>query len=161
MTKASWFVVLIMAGTVFCGCEADNSSSDSSGETSAADGDAINLSSISWLGDNYSGATKTATLNSANMSGDTLSVSYQPYRWPTATVKTKVDAICCLFYERGGQVVGGKYDFWRAGGQGSKGLHNVRERYQGHSWPAAGAKVYTMNVSMNGSERSNIIQVSR
>lgn len=157
MTKGSWVAAAMTAAILVCACE--NSSSSSSG--GGAGGDAINVSSISWLGDNYAGAAKTATLNGASMSGDTISVSYEPYSWPRATVGVSVDAICCLFYERGGQIVGGKFDYWRTGGQASKSLHNVRERYQGHSWPAAGAKVWTMNVSVDGSQRSNIIQVSR
>lgn len=158
MTRVAGLAAAMAAMVMVCGCE---SSSDSAGGGGDSGGDAIDIGRISWLGDNYSGASRTATLNSASMSGDTLSVSYEPYSWPSQTVKVKVDAICCLFYERGGQIVGGKFDFWRAGGQGSKTLENVRHRYQGHSWPAAGAKVYTMNVSMNGAERSNIVEVSR
>ncbi len=160
MSRVSVVGAALAAVVLVCGCES-SSSSVGSGGSGGSGGDAIDISSISWLGDNYSGATRTATLNSASMSGDTLSVSYEPYSWPRATVKVSVDAICCLFYERGGQLVGGKYDYWRTGGQASKNLENVHHGYQGHSWPAAGSKVYTMNVSLDGSQRSNIIEVSR
>jgi hypothetical protein len=156
MSRVSVVVAALAAVVMVCGCE-----SSSSSVSGGSGGDAIDINSIAWLGDNYSGATRTATLNSASLSGDTLSVSYEPYSWPRQTVKVSVDAICCLFYERGGQIVGGKYDYWRTGGQGSKNLENVRHHYQGHSWPTSGARIYTMNVSLNGGERSNIIEVTR
>lgn len=155
MRKMGLFVAVIASMAMFCGCESSSSSSDSVSR-SGSGGDDIDISSISWLGDNYSGATMTAKFNSASIDNDNLAVSYEPYSWPRATVKVSVDAICCLFYERGGQVVGGKFDFWRTGGQGVKTLHNVHGRYQGHSFPASGTKTYTMNVSMDGSQRTNI-----
>lgn len=161
MGRVTWLAAVMAAMVMVCGCEVEDEGGTAGSPVAGSNGDAIDLNSISWLGANYSGARKTATLNSARMSGDSLTVSYEPYRWPRATVKVSVDAICCLFYERGGRIVGGKYDYWRAGGQGTKNLHNVKEGYQGHSWPAAGVKVYTMNVSVNGSERSNLIEVSR
>ncbi len=124
--------------------------------TSTSSGDAIPISSISWLGDNYSSASRTATITGASLNSSTITTSYEPYNWPRATVKVSVDAICCLFYERGGQIVGGKFDWWRTGGQGSKGLENVHHGYQGHSMPSAGTPTYTMIVSVDGRQRSNI-----
>lgn len=159
MLKENWLVAALAAIVMVCGCESSSSSSDTGG--TGGSGDDISINSIAWLGSDYSGATKTATITGASMSGDSISVAYEPYSWPRATIKTSVDAICCLFYERGGQIVGGKFDFWRSGGQATKSLHNVRERYQGHSWPAGGAKVYTMNVSVDGRQRTNIKQVNR
>ena len=154
MLKVS-YLVAAMAAIVMCsGCESGSSSS-----SGGADGDAIDIGSISWLGSDFSGASKSATLNSSSISGDTLLVSYEPYDWPSVTVEVRVNAICCLFYERGGQIVGGKFDWWRPGGQGAKGLENVKHRYNGHSMPASGTPTYTMIASVDGSQRSNIVRV--
>jgi hypothetical protein len=147
-----------------CGCESDllddlrNKVDDEVNAASAdtSGGDAISISSISWLGDNYSSASRTATITGATVGRNVISTSYQPYSWPRTTVKVSVDAICCLFYERGGQIVGGKFDWWRTGGQGSKGLENVHHGYNGHSMPSSGTPTYTMIVSVDGRQRSNI-----
>ena len=157
MKKLGLFLALVASVAIFSGCESSSSSSSSGSAASAGSGgDDIDISTISWLGDNYSGARSTAKITAASIDSHNLSVAYEAYSWPSQTIKVKVNAICCIFYERGGQIVGGKYDYWRTGGQGVKGLHNLHERYQGHSFPASGTKVYTMNVSLNGSERTNI-----
>ena len=122
-------------------------------------GDAINIGSISWLGDSYAGARVTAKINSASTDGNMLYTNYEPYSWPRSSDGV-VDAICCLFYERGGRMVGGKFDWWRVGGQSSKTLENVKHGYNGHSMPARGSLVYTMIASVDGKQRSNIALVT-
>jgi len=162
MYKRLRLATAMMAMALICGCESDTSTDgDISSTPSSKGGDAINIGSISWLGANYSGARVNAKINSASTDGSFLYTSYDPYSWPSQTDRgVRIDAICCFFYERGGQIVGGKYDFWRAGGQGGKTLENVKHRYQGHSMPARGTRAYTMIVSLNGSERSNIHEVT-
>ena len=159
MKKLGLFLALVASVAIFSGCESSSSSSGS-GSVSAASagsgGDDIDISTISWLGDNYSGAAITAKITGSTIGSDVLAVAYEPYSWPSQTIKVKVNAICCLFYERGGQITGGKFDFWRTGGQAVKILHNVHEGYQGHRFPASGTKTYTMNVSLDGSQRTNI-----
>ena len=118
-----------------------------------ANGDAIPLSSISWLGANYASASKTATIRDASLNSSTIYTSYDRYRWPSSG---GVDAICCIFYQQGGRIVGGKFDWWRNGGQGAKTLENVHHGYNGHRMPARGTPTYTMIVSVDGKQRSNI-----
>jgi hypothetical protein len=173
-------LIAVMAGMVcVCGCEAVDTltdraedeianASDSTGvddtaiasATPSSGGDDISISSISWLGDNYSSASISARITGATLNDSVIATSYDAYSWPSTTVKVSVDAICCLFYERGGVVVGGKFDWWRTGGQALKGLENVHHGYNGHSFPASGTKTYTMIVSVNGSQRSNIKECS-
>jgi hypothetical protein len=166
MMKKILMITVTVGMLIACGCEVDvDSLSDAedrgSGGGGGSGGDAISPGSISWLGANYSSAAITAKINSASMDSEFIYTSYDSYNWPSKSMGgARVNAICCLFYERGGQIVGGKFDFWRAGGQSAKTLENVRHRYQGHSFPARGTRVYTMIVSLDGSQRSNISTVS-
>lgn len=129
------------------------------------DADAIKLSKIKkWLGPNYSGARKNAKLLSAEMTQSMIYTEYITYHWPSKLDERTgkyIDAVCCLFYEKGGRIVGGKFDHWCAGGQKAKVLHNLRNGYGGHSYPEDGAKCWTMIASEDGSLRSNIIEVKR
>jgi hypothetical protein len=159
MSKLS-LIAVVVSFVVMCGCESSDSGSSGAAGASSSGADAIPVGSISWLGTDYSGARITANITSASLDDRFLYTSYEPYDWPSKTVKVKVDAICCLFYERGGQVVGGKFDWWAAGGQAVKGIENLHHGYQGHSFPARGTKVYTMNVSVDGSQRTNIQEVN-
>lgn len=121
--------------------------------------DAVPLEFISWLGNSYRSAQQTFTLSSASIRGNTLSFSpAAPSSWPRKTVKVECQAIVCLFCERSGQVVGGKFD-WARPGQSSKGLENVHGGYNGHSMPANDTPTYVMLVDVNGKQRSNIQQV--
>ena len=180
MVRATVFLTMIAVPLLVCGCEeldnlktkadklhgAEEIPSASPNiptvqlDTTTSQADAIPIGSISWLGTIYAKAGISATINGASLNNDTIYTSYNPYSWPSTSVKVQVDAICCLFYERGGQIVGGKFDYWRKGGQSSKALENVHQGYNGHSFPARGSKVYTMIVSVNGSQRSNIKECS-
>lgn len=133
----------------------DDSDNDDSGV------DDLDLSKVKWLGDNYSNAQVEEIFNSASMDKHFINTDYKPYNWPKKTVKVSVDAICCIFYERGSEIVGGKFDWWRTGGQGTKTLENLYEGYHGHSFPVDGAKVWTCIVSVDSKKRSNVVKVSR
>lgn len=126
-------------------------------DNSATAGNA--LPAIRWLGSDYSRAVETAKIAAAHTDGRNLFTSYQPYRWHRITVKVEVNAIACFFYERGEQIVGGKFDWWRVGGQGTKGLENVHAGYAGHVMPRRGTKCWTMIVSVDGKQRSNLCEV--
>lgn len=136
-------------------------------EPTQPSGEDLDISKIKWLGTNYSSATMVKLINSASMNNSTLNTNYNSYSWPTQVVGTATcDAICCLFYETfkaDGKVVieGGKYDWWRKGGQKSKTLVNVHDGYQGHVFPEPKAKVWTCFVSVDGKQRSNLCSVSR
>jgi len=119
------------------------------------------LATVKWLGSNYSKATRQEILVSAIMSGDKIFTQYKLYSWPVKDGVKPVDAICCLFYVRDGEWTGGKFDWWRKGGQSTKGLENVINGYGGHSMPESGIPVKTMIVSVDGKMRSNCIDVTR
>lgn len=121
--------------------------------------DAVPVEFISWFGKSYRNAQQTCTLSSASIRGNTLSFSpAAPSSWPRKTVKVECQAIVCLFFERSGQVVGGKFD-WARPGQSSKGLENIHNGYNGHTMPPKGTPTYVMLVDVNERQRSNIQQV--
>ena len=123
-------------------------------------GDDLALAGVRWYGQNYAVAVRTATITDAQTEGHKLMTDYEPYQWPVKVVNEKpCDAIACLFYERDGEVVGGKYDWWRQGGQRVKGLENVHDGYGGHSMPSKGTPMWTMIVSVDGKLRSNTKRV--
>ena len=144
------------------------------------------LSKIAWLGADYSKAKETAKIKSAEIRGQMLYTNYEYSGWPDKAVgmifqepnapdvaaeiplakimSTDVlrgvtcDAIACFFYEKGEGIVGGKFDWWRKGGQSAKTLENVVHGYNGHVMPEKGTKCWTMIVSVDGRQRSNLQQ---
>lgn len=97
-------------------------------------------------------AKVTVSITKARISGSKLLTTYTPYRWP---IRDGVDAVCYLFYRDGANIRGGKFDWWRKGGQSSKTLENVHNGYGGHRMPEKGTPTWTMISSVDGSERSN------
>jgi hypothetical protein len=122
--------------------------------------DAIPIGSISWLGRSYAKATATAKLMSSHITSRQHTISdAPPASWPKKVVKVQVQGIICLFYEQGGRIVGGKYD-WLRPGQKVKGLENLHDGYNGHSMPAKGSQVWTCIVSVDEKQRSDIVAVT-
>jgi hypothetical protein len=99
----------------------------------------------------------TASIVRATTNGASLLTSYTPYPFPA---RDGVDAVCYFFYERGGLVAGGKFDYWRTGGRVSKSLVNVIDGYGGHVMPVRGTPCWTMISSMDGTQRSNTCRVT-
>ena len=151
------YIYIILVGLMLTGCElADVFERD---EPEA--GSSVSIESIRWLGDNYSGAQETAVLNGASMTCDTFDLqNAAPSDWPTKVVKVKVQSIVCLFYEKGGELVGGKFE-WLRPGQRHKSLENVHNGYGGHEMPAEGVECYTCIVSVDGKYRTNLVKVDR
>lgn len=127
--------------------------------TTQPDASGVDLTKIKWLGKNYSGAKETTKLNSATISGDRISISYEPYSWPLND-DGGCDAIACFFYRKGEGITGGKFDWIRKGGQKVKGLENVKGGYGGHEMPARGTDAWLMWVSVDGKQRSNFLPVA-
>ena len=130
------------------------------------DGDALDLHQIAhWIipntpgvtGPRLIGARVTAKISAAFTNGTMLYTSYEPYDFPE---KDGTDAVCYLFYRRDGAIVGGKFDWWRPGGQRAKTLENVHHGYGGHVMPARGTEAWTMISSKDGSQRSNTCLVT-
>lgn len=106
--------------------------------------------------DELRGAKVTARIRSASTNGTMLYTSYDPYRYPS---RDGLDAVCYFFYRSGNTIMGGKFDWWRAGGQPGKTLENVHHGYGGHRMPARGTECWTMFSSLDGSQRSNTRKV--
>jgi hypothetical protein len=102
-------------------------------------------------------AAVTAKFTAASTDGDKLYTSYEPYSFPN---KDGVDAVVYFFYVSGGTVHGGKFDWWKAGGQPVKTLENVHHGYGGLRMPAKGTECWTMISSVDGSQRSNTVKVT-
>jgi hypothetical protein len=133
-------------------------------EPTKPNGDAIPVADIAWLGANYGAAPITAKLNGATMDANWLHLANSaPSTWPTSvdrrTGKT-LQAIACLFYERGNAIVGGKYEYCKPNDK-DRSLHNLKTGYQGHTMPHSGAKVWAALVSLDGQQRTNIVEVQR
>lgn len=119
------------------------------------------LGKVKWLGDNYSSAKEVMKLAGAKLTKKELRYSDAvPKSWPTIIVRVKVQSIDCIFYERDGKIVGGKFE-WGKPGSVNRGITNLVEGYHGHSVPEKGAKVWAMRVSIDGEMRSNIVEVER
>jgi hypothetical protein len=117
------------------------------------------LTGIKWLGTSYAKASATAKLSGATIAGGKLTFADPaPSSWPTKTVKVLVQGIACLFYEVDGQKCGGKFD-WTKPGQTVKGLENVRSGYNGHTMPRKPTPAWTLLVSVDGKQRTNLAQV--
>ena len=133
--------------------------------TTTASGDALDLSRVTNFilpatpgvtADKVRSAKVTANIRAASTDGNTLWTSYDHYSFPSGN---GVDAVCYFFYEYNGTVMGGKFDWWRTGGQGAKGLENVHGGYGGHKMPARGTNCWTMISSTDGKQRSNTCKV--
>jgi len=116
------------------------------------------LPNIRWLGANYSGAKETTVIRSVTIRGNKFYIDYAPYSWPKNS-DGRCDAIVCFFYMQDDQWVGGKFDWWRVGGQKVKGTENIEGGYGGHVMPTRGTESRFMAVSVNGKERSNLCPV--
>ena len=125
----------------------------------APDNDVLNQ--IKWLGKNFSFAPETARLEFATLTNKSFGFyPAAPASWPVDGAEVRVQGQICLFYERGGQIVGGKFD-WVRPNQMSKDLKNLRGGYHGHSMPAPGAKCWAMLVDVYGKQRTNLVEVAR
>jgi hypothetical protein len=131
----------------------------------AATGDALDLARVTNFfipsspgvnPDKVRKARVTAKITAASTDGDKLYTSYDRYSFPN---NNGADAIAYFFYVSGGTVMGGKFDWWRTGGQSVKTLENVHLGYGGHRMPAKGTECWTMISSVDGSQRSNTCKV--
>lgn len=137
--------ILVLAACLAAGCELmDSTSVDSGG--GGGDGD---WSKIQWQGPSAAGAVQVMTL-SASISGGQVHFSWDQYPWGGQA------GLCHFFVWTGSSWKGGKFDWIRAGGQGAKGLENIRGGYGGLSAPASGSQVAFAWTSADGRERSNL-----
>ena len=122
------------------------------------------LPEIQWLGQSYQNTPRdpSAVIRSGSIDEKFTYQDYTlPSSWPKKTVgSANCQGIFCLFYEKDGKIVGGKFDWARSSGQPVKTIENVHHGYQGHTMPAKGTKCYLMLVNVNGSLRTNFIEIN-
>lgn len=131
-----------------------------------ANGDAIDILGLSIGVKNCPGVTSgkvrnakiTVKFKSAWTDGKHLHTEYEPYSWPAKGKEKQVDAI--VFWGYGARIE--KFDYWAAGGQKSKTMANLTEGtgYDTLQLPSKGTKCYTMICSLDGEQRSNIVEVT-
>jgi hypothetical protein len=156
-------IMLLLAGlslSIFtAGCElgggSDNSSNNSSSSKSGNGVDDLDISAAVTLGQHQESVAQNAAitrqLDSADVSGDKVVMSFAPLNWPA----NGVDGSVHLFWMEGDHAVGGYFDAHKAG-QTVKGLENVYGGYLGGHKPPAGATVYFCLVNLNNTERTNV-----
>jgi len=128
----------------------------------ATGGDAMDYALLRWQ---YGGANASgAKLDSPRLSGLSCNGRAVSYRWDVGMSgwglsNGDAGAICAVFFERGGQWIGGKFD-WVSTSRSSRELKHV-ETYS--NWPSSGIKlpwrgrVAFVVVSADGRRRSNVL----
>jgi hypothetical protein len=160
----SLLVLLLM---VAVGCEVDTrSSGDAASAAPNSDAPGTNVLSsaeeaaaqaewdaIRWhtsSGPNCKGAVKVMSLSARiTDGGNKVSFSWDRYPWSGMGVGH-------FFVWNGTGWSGGKFDWIRQGGQGTKLMENVREGYNGLHIPASGTRVAFAWTDADGRQRSNL-----
>lgn len=131
----------------------------------ADNGDELDLSTVAeWIlpatpgvrPANVIAAKVSGKLFEAQMAGSVIRSRFE-YSFPASD---GLDAFACLFYREGGKIRGGKFDWFRTGGQPEKTLKNVRDGYGGHRMPAPGTDTWMLIVSIDGKQRTNTKKVT-
>ena len=156
---------------LFCGCEpfetktvdessaVDPAAAEETADTDAASAsDDFDLSRVSWIGPNYSGAVRDerAVLHSIDidLSRNLLFLKWDPLPrdWP---LQVNAPGMLNLFEQLGdGSWRGGKFE-WLDPGQTVKTLKNIDNGYNGWRRPARGSRVALIIFSADGQRRSN------
>ena len=128
----------------------------------ATGGDAMDYALLRWQ---YGGVNASgAKLDSPRLSGLSCNGRSVSYHWDVGMSgwglsNGDAGAICAVFFERGGQWIGGKFD-WVSTSRSSRELKHV-ETYS--NWPSSGIKlpwrgrVAFVVVSADGRRRSNVL----
>ena len=128
----------------------------------ATGGDAMDYALLRWQ---YGGVNASgAKLDSPRLSGLSCNGRSVSYRWDVGMAgwglgNGDAGAICAVFFERGGQWIGGKFD-WVSVSRSNRELKHV-ESYS--NWPSSGIKlpwrgrVAFVVVSADGRRRSNVL----
>ena len=114
------------------------------------------LSPITWIAGYSCQGTPEQILKSVSVKGGKISFSYNSYSWPSKVVEVEVDAVACFFIKQAdGSWKGGKFDWIRKGGQGTKGTENITGGYGGHVAPPSGTDCAFVWGSIDGKRQSN------
>lgn len=137
----------------------------------AAAGDQLPFSSLTWFHNNagfpggFDGRKAVfdrVTISGMNFNGKSLTFKWDTTLTPWGIPDKQAGAIVCVFFERDGQWVGGKFDWISAPDRASRGLeHCDSGKYS--NWPAVGIKLPFRGriafgvFSADGKRRSNIL----
>lgn len=122
-------------------------------------GDEIDITKIKYksanafYSDKFIKAPVTAKITDASINSRFMNTKYEKYNWECSD---GLDAMCLIFYREGNDIVGGKFDWWRCGGQGTKTIENVHAGYGGLKMPAVNGEVWTAICDKKCMNRSNI-----
>lgn len=104
-------------------------------------------------------ARQSKRLFSAELRGSQdIKLSYETLGWPdnNSGIGDNIDGRVLFFWEEGGELVGGHYE-WKRPGQTVRGLKNVHDGYLDGRRPPGGARVYVCLMSNDGKERTNLV----
>ena len=121
----------------------------------------IDLSSAKWHG--VDGRQAKVTESISNLTFDGKYFYYSPSKgtesWqPFNPSQKNCNQIACFFVYRGGQYMGGKFD-WSTYSRKSRESKNIRDGYTGGIIPVNGEKVWFLLTDLNGKNRTNALPV--
>lgn len=130
-----------------------NAGTDTAFDSVSVDADQAEWDAIQWYtssGPSAKGATQVMTL-SASVTSDGEFVNFTWNRYPWSDY-----GLVHFFVWDGTHWKGGKFDWIRTGGQGTKSTENIHERYNGLSIPRSGTAVAFAWTNAKGTQRSNL-----
>lgn len=152
--------------------EADGDGADACSVSSAPDAsahaDVVDFSSLDWCWGGFKGGSAKPA-DGVEIANLKVSASGMGYKWVKggceqlgASGKTDASCLACLFVKRGGDWVGGKFD-WISTSRLTRGFENIRDGYNG--WPkdavsSANEFVFVI-LSKDGKKRTNVAYFKR
>ena len=128
-------------------------------EATESNVDAIDVSGARWLGRNYSGySLMPGALRSVSRRGNVITIDCDRSGWPKGGPGWAI-AEGCGFYEKDGQIQGGKFENIRYPGQKAKTLDNLNKahKYNHHDYDGKSALWY-MEITFDG-RRTHAVRV--
>lgn len=131
--------------------------------TAPRTGDALDISNATLLGPHKNvkplDAVVTRRLNRAEVTGpNSMSLDYEKLGWPARkTNPAGVHGRVFIFWENGGGIAGGHFD-WLRDGTTTRDFKNIANGYLDGQRPEKGGRVWSCIVSDNGRERTNIVE---
>lgn len=130
--------------------------------------DVVDFSSLDWCWGGFKGGSAKPA-DGVEIANLKVSASGMGYKWVKggceqlgASGKTDASCLACLFVKRGGDWVGGKFD-WISTSRLTRGFENIRDGYNG--WPkdavsSANEFVFVI-LSKDGKKRTNVAYFKR
>ena len=129
-----------------------------------ANGDELDMSGATLLGThknkNPSKARLTDTLRSVKIRGDGIVMDYSTSGWPNndSGIGPNIDGRVYIFWESGGRLVGGHFD-WKRPGTKDRTFENIRKGYLDGQQPPKGATLWVVLMTNKADRRTNVVKV--